>query len=120
MKIINKTNGTLISENADVAKTFFKRLKGLMLSTPRDLILVSPKEDIKTSSIHMCFMKFPIDVIWLNSNMKVVDIHKGARPFSILKPDTWKIYRPKKPSRYIIELGIGNPDVNIGDEIEFI
>jgi len=119
VKIINKTSGALISENADIGKTFFKRLLGLMFSKPRDLIFISPKENIKASSIHMCFMKFPIDVIWLSSDMEVIDINRGIRPFSLLKPNTWKIYKPKKPAKYIIELGVGNSDVNIGDEIEF-
>jgi uncharacterized membrane protein (UPF0127 family) len=120
LKIVNRDRGIIISDNADVADSFFSRLRGLMFSHPRDLVLVSPKEDIDSSTIHMIFMKFPIDVLWLDSKMMVVDIKMGVPPFSILKGETRRIYRPGKAARYVVELGIGKLGTTmIGDKIEF-
>ncbi len=91
-----------------------------MLSTPSDLILISPKEGIEYSSIHMLFMRFPIDVLWLDTQMKVVDIARNIPPASLLKPGTWKIYRPKKDAKYVIEIALKPlPPVETGDIIEF-
>jgi uncharacterized membrane protein (UPF0127 family) len=103
--IRNTRTGTVISSEAGVASSFLSRLVGLMLSKPRDLILVSPTEDIKSSSIHMMFMLYPIDVIWLNTEKQVVEVRRNIPAFNILKPSTWRIYHPKKPAKYVIELG---------------
>lgn len=121
MKIVNKNKDFVISDNAHIADSLLSRFLGLMFSKPKDMILVSPREDVVCSSIHMLFMKFPIDVLWLDSRMRVVDIKKKILPLDIFKRKTWGIYKPRNPAKYVIELGngkIGNTE--IGDEIEFI
>ncbi len=91
-----------------------------MFSQKKDIVLVSPRENIASSSIHMFFMRFPIDVVWLNSDMVVVDLKKSILPFNPLNRKTWKIYRPGKAARYVIELGLGNSNgIEIGDVLEF-
>lgn len=91
-----------------------------MFSRKKDIVLVSPRENIASSSIHMFFMRFPIDVVWLNSDMVVVDLKKSILPFNPLNRKTWNIYKPRKPARYVIELGVGNSDgAEIGDVLEF-
>jgi len=114
MKVLNKSRGFVISEFCGVADSFFSRFRGLMLSRPKDLILVSPREDIKSSTIHTLFMRFPIDVIWVNSKMVVVDIRKGIEPNSL------KIFRSEKPAKFVLELGVGKlGTTEMGDRIEF-
>jgi len=103
--IRNTRTGALISSEAGVASSFLSRAVGLMLSKPRDLVLVSPREDIESSSIHMMFMLYPIDVIWLNSKKEVVEVRRDVQPFNPVKLGTWRIYKPKKPAKYVIELG---------------
>ena len=91
-----------------------------MLSAPADLVLVSPEEGIEYSSIHMLFMRFPIDVLWLDAQMKVVDIARNIPPVDSFKPGTWKIYQPKKDAKYVIEIALKPlPPAEIGDIIEF-
>ncbi|MBN2250496.1 MAG: DUF192 domain-containing protein [Candidatus Altiarchaeota archaeon] len=121
MKIVNKSKDLVLSLDAGIAETLFSRAKGLMLSNPADLVLVSPKEDIPSSSIHMVLMRFQLDVLWLDSSKKVVDLKTSIPPFDPLKPRTWCIYRPAKPSKYVIELGKGGiGPTEPGDSIEFI
>jgi uncharacterized membrane protein (UPF0127 family) len=103
--IRNTRTGTVISSEAGVASSFLSRAIGLMLSQPRDLILISPREDIESSSIHMMFMRYTIDVIWLDANKQVDEVRKNIPAFNILKQSTWRIYRPKKAAKYVIELG---------------
>lgn len=109
-----------MSEDAGVASSFFARLKGLIFSSQGDLIIVSPRETVKHSSIHMFLMAYPIDVAWVSSRQKVVDAIWHVPPAHILKPKTWRILRPGKAAKYVIELGKGGLlDTNVGDEIEF-
>lgn len=61
---------------AQPANTFMRRLKGLMLkpSLPSGQgLLLTP-----CSSIHTCFMRFPIDVVYLSRDYKVLDIETIA------------------------------------------
>lgn len=88
-----------------------------------DLLLVSPIETQQHSSIHMLFMKYPIDVIWINKGMEVVGLKEKIPPLYFLKTRTWKIYRPKKPAKYVLELkagGIEESESKVGDEVGFI
>ena len=68
----------------------------------------------------MLFMRFPIDVVWADSGMKVTGVGRKVMPFDPLKPGTWRIYKPGKPSKYVIELGVGGAEgTGDGDLIEF-
>jgi len=68
----------------------------------------------------MMFMRYPIDVIWLDSGQRVVDIVRQIPPFNPLKPATWKTYRPSKDAKYVVEIGTSKTaQVSIGDIIEF-
>ncbi len=51
-------------------------------------------------------MRFPIDIIFLDSRKRVAGLHSRARPISFRKR-TWRVYYPEKPARYVIELRAG-------------
>ena len=62
-------------------------------------------------------MNFPIDIIWLDSDRKVVYIKKDARPE--LFPES---YAPELDAKYVLEVVSGFSDKNnlkIGDEVLF-
>jgi len=121
MKVVNKTRNTVLSENAGLASSFFTRMIGLMFSKDKDLVIKASREGVLESSIHMMFMRQPIDVIWVDGGMKVVGVEKKVRPHDVRKPDTWKVYKPGKPALYIIELEKGSAGrTKAGDEIDFI
>ena len=86
-KIINKTSGSVLSSKALVAKTFLQRLKGLMFREGME------KEEALmfygTGSIHTCFMKFPIDLVFLNKNNEVIRVCEALKPWrSVNCPST--------------------------------
>jgi uncharacterized membrane protein (UPF0127 family) len=68
-------------------------------------------------SFWMKDMFFPIDIIWIDENMKVVYIKSGARPE--LFPET---YEPGRDSKYVFEVSSGFAEKNnlkVGDRVVF-
>lgn len=82
------------------ARTFSERFMGLMGVSPREhdyaLLFHMREESALGASIHMLFMRMPIDVIWLNAKKEVVD-------FQTLHPWMWN-YTPRAKAKYVIEL----------------
>jgi len=62
-------------------------------------------------------MKFPIDMIWIGDDLKVIYIKKDAKPE--LFPGT---YGPDAPALYVLEMPAGFSDKNnlkVGDKVSF-
>ena len=81
IRVSNSTSGTVIAERAQLASDPWSRFWGLM--GRRDLpkgsgILIAP-----CSSIHMFFMRFPIDVVFLDRNDVVVKVVHSIRPWRL-------------------------------------
>lgn len=91
------------------ADTFFKRFKGLM--GKKDFKGMMVFANLKDSGIHTMFMRFEIDVYFIDENRKVFDKIS-------LKP--WKFYKPKKQAKYIVETKKGKLNLKIGDELDII
>ena len=96
--------------------TFFTQLRGLTfrsrLGRDEGLLLVGTRDSRIDSSIHMLFVSFDLCVIWINSNMQVVDkvLAKSWRP----------AYFSKQPARYVLEIHHERwADFEIGDGVEF-
>ena len=74
----NKSKNCLIASKARVAENFLLRLKGFMFRKSIDgeeaLIFYH------TPSIHTFFMRFPIEVVFLNQKMQVVEIYQELGP----------------------------------------
>ena len=63
-------------------------------------------------------MKFPIDVIWIGENMKIVDIKKNIEPCVCVF--CCRVYKPRKGAKYVVEVNKGIADkfnINIGTRI---
>ncbi|MFZ2125346.1 MAG: DUF192 domain-containing protein [Candidatus Saccharimonadales bacterium] len=94
---------------AQVAKTDYSREKGLSditsLTPDQALLMVFPVAD--KWPIWMKDMKVPIDIIWLDSNKKVVYIVKNAEPPGDSTPQT---FTPRTSAKYVIELPAGTVD----------
>ena len=117
-QIIVQNNNRAIKGPAHIryCDTFLTQLRGFTFRTrhPRDegLLLVGTRDSRLDSSIHMLFVFFDLTVIWINSNMQVVDklLAKSWRP----------AYFAKQPARYVLEI---HPerwgDYEIGDTVDF-
>lgn len=91
------------------ADTFFKRFKGLMGKKEFEEGLLFT--NLKDSSIHTLFMRFEIDVYFIDKNKIIYDK-------VTLKP--WKFYNPKKQAEYILETKKDKLKLKIGDCLDFI
>lgn len=88
------------------AKTFIKKLKGLMFIKDFKYIM-----KFKCNGIHTFFMKFNIDVILTDKNYKILYIYKNISPN--------KIIIPKKNVKYTYEIKSNqNNNFKIGDFME--
>lgn len=78
LKIINQTKGTILAEKAEIADAPFERLKGLLGRTglgEGEGMVITP-----CNSIHTFFMRFNIDVVFLDKHDKVVSMAKALPP----------------------------------------
>ena len=69
-------------------------------------------------SFWMKGMKFPLDIIWLGENLKVVYIKKEVKPETF--PES---YKPDAEAKYVLEVQAGFSDKNnlkTGDSVLFI
>ncbi len=114
MDVNIKFNGKIISK-AKLCNDFASQLRGLMFSRKlkkgKSLILDRGYESRVDSGIHMLFVFFSLDVIFLNSEKEVVDIRE-AYPFV-------SFITPKVKTRYVIEMNKGENKLKIGDRITF-
>ena len=81
MKITNQTKSIILAEQAILAGTPFKRIKGLLgkksLEKGQALILRP------CTSIHTFFMGFALDVLFVNKDNRVVKAVSSIKPFRI-------------------------------------
>lgn len=96
--------------------TFLTQLRGFTfrsdLARGDGLVLVGRRDSRVDSSIHMFFVSFDLAVIWINSDMRVVD--------KVLA-QSWKpAYFSKQPAKYVLEI---HPDrweeFQVGDRVQF-
>ena len=81
MKILNATKMTTIADEATAAKTFLSRLIGLTNRKSLEAgeaLIISP-----CRSIHMFFMRFAIDAIFVGKDNHVVGLVRHLKPFRV-------------------------------------
>lgn len=81
VRVVNVTTGETLAERAELAETFWARFMGLQgratLPSGAGLVLTA------TGSIHMFFMRFPIDALFLDEAQRVTRIGRRLRPWTI-------------------------------------
>ena len=113
MIIRNVTKNTILADECLAAESFASRFMGLMgrnsIASGGGLLIVP------CNSIHMFFMKFPIDIVFLNKGSKVVYIIEGIRP--------WKVSKLVRNAHSVLELPSGTIKTcltEVGDELEMV
>jgi len=114
--LYNKTKRKKIVDRVKFAKSHFQKARGLMFEKKANfdyaLVFLFGHETRMGASIHMLFVFFPITVIYLNSDKKVVDV-AVVNSFALN-------YTPKKPAAFLVELPVAKAKgVNLGDKLEF-
>ena len=97
MRLINQTKNSILAEEVFLADTSLKRLKGLLgkkLLPSGQALIIRP-----CSSVHTFFMRFAIDVIFVNKQDQIIRVIPDLKPFSMT--------RPYFHAAYVVELPVG-------------
>ncbi len=110
MLITNDTRQTTLAREAIRAASFLARGRGLMFASSLPQgggLVIEP-----CNSIHMFFMRFPLDVLFLDAQERVVFMYRGIKP--------WRVGRLVRGAKAAIELPAGTIDetgTQLGDKI---
>src|SRR5208337_3196068 len=92
-----------------LADSFFKKMFGLMyrdrLERGRGMLFALGGESRMGAGIWMLNMRFPIDIVWMDSGGRVVDLKENAEPCSSFL--RCKTYVPRSKAKYVLELNSG-------------
>lgn len=110
MIIVNKRNNEILAQNIKLADSFFDRLMGVMfIKEMKDMdgLLLSPG-----NSIHNFFVRFALDVVFIDRKNRVVKVIRGFKP--------WRMTRIYFTAVKVLELPAGKliEDIKVGDELE--
>lgn len=97
MQIINQTKATIIAQRAEKADTFIARARGLLHKTglaDGEALIIT-----RCQQIHMFFMRFAIDVLFVGKTNRVIALIENIKPFQI-SPIFFHSY-------YVVELPVG-------------
>ena len=66
-------------------------------------------------------MSFSLDMIWIGSDHKIVDISRNAPPLPDPSKPVW--FRPSSPAQYVLEVNAdyaSSHNIQIGDPVQFV
>jgi hypothetical protein len=104
-------DGRVVVRRCELADGFLTRLRGLLgrrCLRPGEGLLLSP-----SSSVHTMFMRFPIDVVFLDRGLQVLGISADVRP--------WRL-ASRRGARHVLELAAGEAQargIRAGDRLTF-
>jgi uncharacterized membrane protein (UPF0127 family) len=96
--VTNVTRNTALADNARRTEGFFARGRGLMFTTslPEGAgLIIEP-----CNSVHMFFMRYPLDVIFIDKSGQVLFMYADIKP--------WRVGRVVRGARTAIELPAGS------------
>ncbi len=111
MTILNTTRGTTLATGAKRAANFLARGRGLMMAPPLPEgggLVIDP-----CNSIHMFFMRYALDVLFVDKDGVVVFMYAGIKP--------WRVGRIVKGAKLAVELPVGtiaSSLTQVGDKVK--
>ena len=109
MTDLRRADGAVVCERCRIADTFVARLRGLLgrRELPRgECLLIRP-----AGSIHTFAMRFPIDVLFLDRELRVLAVSSDVRP--------WRL-AAQRGAHVVVEMAAGESSergVRVGDQL---
>ncbi len=106
---LKRENGEVVVDQCVVADSPVSRLRGLLGRSelrPGEGLLLRP-----ASAVHTCFMRFPIDVVFLDGGLRVLGISDELHP--------WRA-ASRRGARAVLELPAGESarrGLEVGDQL---
>ena len=105
---LKKADGTVVCARCEIADSPFVRMRGLLGRSslaPDEGMLFRP-----AGSIHMFFMRIPLDVVFCDRELRVLDVERDLQP--------WRT-AGRKGAKVVIELPAGGAaGIEPGDRLE--
>ena|SRR5438067_7829124 len=113
MIVSNSSRETVLGEAIEVADTAVRRVKGLLgrecLEDGQGLLFR------QCSSLHTLFMRFPIDILFMDKSGKVIRSRSNVRPFKLVAAPFRAYYALELPSE-----AIHKSSTKVGDRLLFL
>lgn len=99
------SNGKLIAKRVKNCEKFYQKVLGLMfVKSPGGGAFLPDVKDI-----HMNFVRFPLKIVWLDENFRVLRI-------VIAKP--WRLYYGPYDAKHVLELPVNNKSrIKVGSKL---
>ncbi len=93
---------------ARFCRSMLSKSIGLMFSKPKNIVLEFKKP--RQIGLHMLFVFYPIDVLFLDEDRRIVEIKENFKPFS-----------SREKAKYAVEIGKEkkNKKFKVGDKLKF-
>ena len=106
-RLVSKSTGKIVTARLTIADKFWPRLVGLQFrrAIPSDAGLLL----VPCNSVHTCFVRFPVDVVFLDRNGSVLAVRRNLRP--------WRVAFGPRKSHAAVELAAGSADLQPGESL---
>ncbi len=115
MPVKNVTRNTIIASSSKIADSVLGRAVGLMFSKPTQSAMILKFRKEMPISLHTYFVFFPIDIMLIDSRLRVVELVPAMQPFTT--------YSAKCRASYVVELPastIRKTKTKVGDKLAFL
>jgi len=102
IRALNRTRGTVLCERLEVAESMAAQSRGLLGRdglAPGAGMLFEGRGFLPLMWMHMFFMRFPIDIVFLDRSNRVLRINRGLKP--------WRVSSMVFGARRALELAAG-------------
>ena len=109
-QLLPEDDGSVLLSELEIAETFWSRFVGLQFRRqlrPQQGLLLRP-----CSSLHTCFMRFPIDVVMLSSDNVVLGVKHAVRP--------WRAVFCVAGTKSVIETAPNAISCHTGDRVRIV
>lgn len=120
MQVLSKASIKLKDRTLDVeiADDFSERTKGLQFHEPlkenEGMLFIFQQEGYHR--FWMPNMKFPLDILWIDKNFKIIHIERDVPPCESIPCPS---YEPSTPAMYVLEVKSNSTnDIRIGDSVD--
>lgn len=118
MILSTKKDSIKANFDIEIAETEYETLTGLMyresMKKDRGMLFIQPEET--EQNFYMKNTEIPLDIIYINSGMKVVSFQKNAKPLDESSLPS------RAPAKFVLEINAGLSDslgLQVGDSISF-
>lgn len=111
--VYNRTRSSFLANDLRVAGSHWTRMKGLLGTSCHEFYNGKALWIVPSHGVHTIAMRYPIDVVYLNSENIVTHIEEHVQP--------WRVTPIRMDAESVLELPphtVANTRTQIGDEIE--